>query len=187
VGDAPFGTKLSGTLTPEAMRRDLEITWSDAGGHDPVYYSPRLARSLAANALLICVVLNTAALAWIVAFGRIGRMGVLTWLAATALLSVLVSVGVRGLLPVRDVTYEHPAAWLHQRHISVLESEYEDWTGLEVEKARERVREVLGDEVAVAEEDSPGRYVLREREGGIEYVTFDRFGAPQPHRLGSKE
>jgi hypothetical protein len=188
VGDAPFATKLRGTLSPEAMRRDLEIRWSDDGEHNPVYYTVRAAKSLAANTLLACVAIGTAILAWVVAVGRIGRMGVLVSLAATALLAVLVAMGVRELLPVRDAKYERvPTEWIHWRHIAALESEYEVWEGIGIERARERLVEVLGEEFVAAEQDSPGHYVLRERDGGIEFVTFDRFGEPRPHRLGSNE
>jgi hypothetical protein len=194
VAGAAVVTRLSGTLAPEEMRADLRLEWEEFSVVRTTLYTPRAARTAALNkgswfallalgvAALIGAVLDVVRLS-----GRrprpelsqTRRRALRVWCAA------LVFGVVGGLTDyvVMDVTDTPPVDVIRaevSRHIEIADRIASAPTLTEARRlaaAEWRGKTNLYDGRPVREEDSPGNYLMRERDGRPAYVFYDANGA----------
>jgi hypothetical protein len=194
VGGAPVATKLTATLKPEQMRQDVWIEWQNYEEKQKVLFSRKAARTIALNwasgVLLVGLLLSQ--------LMAILRRSTDRWLAGGVVLGASLVVGsvIFWALPkveVKLVRFAHHET--RQAHVLpsllvtgesldvarqilaqptnfVSRSEWND-----VFRAGEWPNHYLGG--VIREEDSPGNFILREKDGQVEYVIYDVNGAEQ--------
>jgi hypothetical protein len=196
VGGAPVATKLTATLTPEQMRRDVWIEWQEYEERQKVLFSRKAARTVALNwasgVLLVglllsqlMAVLRRSTDRWLVKASGVVLGASLV--VATVVFVALPKVGVK---LVRFAHYETRQAhffpyllvtgepldiarqMLAQPTNFVSRTEWND-----VFRAGQWPNHHLGG--VIREEDSPGNFILREKDGQVEYVIYDDNGAEQ--------
>jgi hypothetical protein len=181
AGDARTVTKLSGTLEPADMREDLTLDWEPYAAHRTTLYTARAARISAANG---------AAMILLVAFVffLFRQKDPVRYWTAVAVVAALFGLAIYALLDVaegRTLDGFGPRAQfsLHERLAERFESEKSLAAARALAKAswKEYRNQFTGG--PVLEEDSPGNYLVREREGKVEYVWFGASG--KEHRSGS--
>lgn len=191
VEGAPVATHLTASLAPEAMREDVIINWVPFSKQRARLYSPAGARTRALNWASGVFAAGLLA-ACGVAYRRkalISRYPSLTWvLAALVLLTGACIYLASPKVEVRLV--KAPAV---RARISVESVGWSLTDGTDPDpavlcaEARELLRDMhgmagigsenvlLGGEIR--EEDSPGNYIVRRGGGGVEFVTYDLWGA----------
>lgn len=191
VEPAPVVTRLAGTLSPGDMTRDATIEWVPFRAKKSLIYSAEGARNTALNASVSCVVLGL-----VVAFvvgrqgrGRERRIPAMVW--AGALVAGIVFFAVYFGLPRTEIRLvRHPSAMARAALVSHATAVLDAGPCRDLATARaaaaQALREpppdpakswenrILGGEIR--EEDSPGNYVIRERDGRLEYVGHDSVG-----------
>jgi hypothetical protein len=196
-------TKLSGRLSPDQLERDASMTWHPFREVRQTVYSVRGATTTALNYATGVATMGLV-LVWIGRRWRDRVTLNRRWAIGAVLLGLVVGGLTRGSLEVVDIRIEQ-SPWSSSRHVQ-FQAGVEAQVLLEQEPAPDLValRRALGDLVAhgytnmaylggrlapqvttftnpysgtvMVEEDSPGNYMLREREGRIEFVTFDALG-----------
>jgi hypothetical protein len=193
VGGAAFATQLTGTLTPEQMTTDLVVEWDDPVAFRRTFYSHQAAATEAQNrggwtALFVLFVLLLLA-------GRVRAVPGETWQEAkrnwrAAFRRRLPFVIGAALLAGALVGWIHFAS-LDRTEARLVGRSFHDHrhaqrtleipTG-DVEAVRAAARDYWADAEnpyqsgGVREEDSPGNYVVRERDGRVEYAYYDARG-----------
>lgn len=176
-------TRLSGTLAPEDLRTDLRLEWEEFAAAHTTLYLPRAARTTALNlggwlALLVLPVATLVAAALGAGRRGIRRRAAVVW-------CVTLACGLAGGLlayAIMDVTDAQPRgnpfiALLHRKAAARMGS------AASLAEARRLAAEAWQgktnpfDGRPVREQDSPGNYVLRERDGRPVYVYYDARGA----------
>jgi uncharacterized membrane protein YoaK (UPF0700 family) len=200
VGGAKAGTRLTGVLSPEQMRKDVPISFgrvSRAGGS---IYSEWSAHMIAANLAVssfIAVVVVTA-----LRLRRKGRnlIASVAWLGGPVLAAIAVGAGLRFWLPTTDnVVYGHPYR-LSVTHRSIAqridlridEEQKRDMSfvatpqwirGLETEFGGWDDK-TWGEPSGIRWEDSPGNFIVRGGGAmGLEYVWYGHDGSEQTELL----
>ncbi|HRT09009.1 MAG TPA: DUF2330 domain-containing protein [Candidatus Paceibacterota bacterium] len=191
VEGAPVATRLTSTLAPEAMREDVVINWVPFSKQRARLYSPAGARVRAFNWASGVFAAGLLA-ACGVSYRRkalICRFPSLTWaLAALVLFTGAFIYLASPKVEVRLVKAPAVRARLSVESVgrSLTDGAHPDPAVLSAE-ARELLRNMhgmagmgsenvlLGGEIR--EEDSPGNYTIRRGGGGVEFVTYDLWGA----------
>lgn len=187
---APVLTKLTAELTPGQMLEDAVITWEPfqelgerALRRDQ---APVVGVNVGAGALFVGV-----AVAAFVARRR-GlelRRGV-AWLAGPLLAGAVVGVGAALVTPLvvrtgvaasAAVTVWHADAGSALERHFVEHPDHEDRLAAARAFVRAYWEEHAEGRMAPIEEDSPGNYTFRERDGRLEYVAYDAYAAERAH------
>jgi hypothetical protein len=179
AADARTVTKLSGTLEPSDMREDLTLEWEPYAPRHTTVYTARVARISAANGaaavLLVAFV-----------FFLFRRKDPVRYWTAVAAVALLFAVAIYAWLDVaegRSVDGFRPRARFSLHENLALEVESEESLAAVRELAADSWKKYRNQYTGgpVVEEDSPGNYLVREREGKVEYVWFGASG--KEHRL----
>jgi hypothetical protein len=174
AGDARTVTKLSGTLEPADMREDLTLEWEPYAQHRTTFHTAEAARISAANGagaiLLVAFV-----------FFLFLRKDAIRYWIAVAVVAVFFALVIYAFLDVaegRSVNAFGPRVRfsLHERLAEEVVGEKSPAAArdLAVETWQKYRNQFTGG--PVVEEDSPGNYLVREREGKVEYVWFGASG-----------
>jgi hypothetical protein len=184
---SPVATKLTATLTPADMRSDVWIEWTPFSEIRRSLFSREGARIYALN-WGAAIFAGGLILGWIARRSREKREP-RPWFAGEALLASLALAGAIYLLvPKTEVRLaRRPSRDAYHnlyRRIYGLESE----KSLTLPRARAALADPSGPEAleknlfldgVIHEEDSPGNYVLREKDGHLQYVAYDGQGAEE--------
>jgi hypothetical protein len=185
---APVATKLSATLTPAQMQRDIEIQFRPFRERGGSIYSGAAAQLIGINGGLAIFVL-----AAVIAALRLRRRRDLnasvSWLGLPVLVAAAAGFGVYAMLPKTDLV-EYGRPWrlegVHRQVGSTLL--FAQWNAEKQDPAFIPTLEwaqALAAEVhtgyeefmqPVKEEDSPGNYIIRMDDRGLAYVWYDRSG-----------
>jgi hypothetical protein len=198
VGEAPVGTKLVGTLSPGQMRRDAYIDWRRPRAIGAWLWSPRGARLLAAD-ITAAGLFAALLVAWISAgVGKTAWPTARRWSLALPIAAVLLGSVLSWSLPKADVKYDRRSrGWIGLVNTLAAEASkvVQDipentppeealaltreeipriWAELE-QRHRGRVAN-WATGLKTVEEDSPGNYIFRIADDGIEFVSFGSLG-----------
>jgi len=190
VSPTTFGTRLTGSFTPEQMARDLMIEWEDAAPAGRLVYSDAGARAVAWEIGLGVLCLGVIAAACIGAHGSPRRTGVM--LAALSL-PVIVGGAAFAMLPIVPVT---PRSAMRYSPARALGDYVAEQKPASLEQARSIAAQAAASLVERGivpsddsptpprEEDSPGNYTTREEHGAIWFVWYDLTGQEHAVHLG---
>ncbi len=201
IAEATILTKLSGTFTPDRMHSDLAIAWAPFAEIGARKYSARGASMFAVN--LIAALWLAAIIGVLVAGAlvRVRSVRLARWGLAALAPCLLVGLAVRAFLPTTDVTVSH-ARFLADRRVPLLVETAAAGCGEHPFDSLDAARAAFGREFdrLVADqprsasalrrphEDSPGNYIVRERDGGgYEAVWFDEIGRERATPLGQRD
>jgi len=199
VPGTPVATRLSGTLSPPAMARDVQIDWASPQPHRETLYTPAGARQTLINVGVGILCAAAAALMLLANRGTIRPLhGLLLW---GLVLSIILPAGyaARAWLPVTNLRPPGNAAFANYLiHNAVARKireaakgssgpKLEDANGLrnalkeQLRKEQSRTGRLLVDRNNFTgrpriEEDSPGNFGIRETEAGVEYLWYDQEG-----------
>jgi hypothetical protein len=196
VGGSPVATKLTATLTPADMQRDVWLDWGVFWEKESRLYSPQGARTYAFNwgaAVFAAGLL----FAWLASVSsEPNRRRLLTLGSGATVLGLVLASVLHLALPKTEVRLvKMPGARTHSNLYSVS-YELETETNLTPATARAVLAEVSksldvrykrsdsGDDYManfllggrVREEDSPGNYTFRQTASGLELVSYDAQG-----------
>jgi hypothetical protein len=189
VEGAPVATKLTAKLTPEQMRRDVWLEWRDFRETRNRHFSHAGAATLALNWGAGILLVGMAAAYVVARSARPGNPKYSPPLQLALAISLLVGGMIYLLLPkievrlvkrpLSDTQYNqyfvsrlvHGETLLEARRLLAKPTNF--FPAAEWERLASN--HYLG--VPIHEEDSPGNFVLREKDGYVEYVIYDSQGA----------
>jgi hypothetical protein len=199
VKDSPVVTKLVGTLTPEQMHEDVQINWVPFAEKRERFFSRAGAGTEALNwgtgvfaAGLFAVFIFTCG-------KRDRQKQLIKSVSIVATLGIALTGVVYIALPKTDVRLIKGFHSDMRNSQLELEIALRDSDSVELDKVRAETTSLLAAPTndlewtdwtnyflggRIHEEDSPGNYILREKNGHLEFVTFDANGAEQVQMFG---
>ncbi len=198
VEDCPVVTKLSQTFRPGEMTRDAYIHWKPFEKKDEVYYSHSYALTYTLNACTIgwVVLITLSYLSSVIIRKKRPELKTAPekkYFAATVLgtllITALTGAIIYSLFPKREVRlqrrHHYDMTLNYYNAIYDLKEDRKDPRTVSIEEVKQAVvTQFKDDDIKnrstgedIKEENSPGNYMIRKREGRWEFICFDRNGA----------
>ena len=198
VKDSPVVTKLVGTLTPEQMKEDVQLNWTSFAEKRERLFSRVGAETEALNwgtgifAAGLCVTF---------AYTRRkkdSQSQPFRFIGIPAILGIVLAGAIYFALPKSEVRLVKAVPGGMKMSQFELQVALRNADSLELDKIRAATASLLAAPTndlewtnwnnyflggRIHEEDSPGNYILREKNGRLEFVTFDANGAEQVQEL----